>query len=52
MNSTKVLITGAGGFLGSYIARDLIKKGYQVFSFSRRPHQILDQMGVIQNLVI
>lgn len=49
MSKTKVLITGAGGFLGHYIARDLLKTGnYEVFSFSRGIYPELDQMGVKQ----
>ncbi|MDD4973544.1 MAG: NAD-dependent epimerase/dehydratase family protein [Bacteriovorax sp.] len=50
MKSTKVLITGAGGFLGSYIARELIKKNYQVFSFSRSEYSFLGELGVSQRL--
>lgn len=48
MESTKVLVTGAGGFLGQYIARDLIAAGYEVYSFSRSRYEALDNMGVIQ----
>ena len=48
MKSTKVLITGAGGFLGSYIARELIKKNYQVYSFSRSEYSFLKELGVTQ----
>ncbi len=45
----KVLITGAGGFLGSYIARDLLSSGrYEVFSFSRGLYPELSLMGVHQ----
>lgn len=48
MKSTKVLITGGGGFLGRYIARDLLNLGYEVFSFSRSKHPQLDSLGVTQ----
>lgn len=48
MKSTKVLVTGAGGFLGRYIARDLIAAGYEVYSFSRRRYDALEEMGVTQ----
>ena len=50
MKSTNVLITGAGGFLGSYIAKQLVKKDYNVFSFSRTKHVLLDDLGVTQRL--
>jgi nucleoside-diphosphate-sugar epimerase len=49
MKSNKILITGAGGFLGSYIARELIKKNYQVYSFSRNEHPLLKELGVTQH---
>nr|BDT28225.1 NAD-dependent epimerase/dehydratase family protein [Bacteriovorax sp. HI3] len=48
MKSTKVLVTGAGGFLGSYIVRDLKERGYEVYSFSRKKYKNLDDLGVIQ----
>lgn len=48
MKSTKVLVTGAGGFLGGYIARDLIASGYEVYSFSRSKYPALEKMGVTQ----
>lgn len=47
MKLTKVLITGAGGFLGSYIAKELIKTGgYELYSFSRSAHPLLHKLGV------
>ncbi len=50
-NKTKVLITGAGGFLGSNIARILLQNPqYEIYSFSRSPHLFLDKMGVRQRL--
>lgn len=49
MKLTKVLVTGAGGFLGSYIVRDLkILGGYEIYSFSRKKYQNLEELGVIQ----
>lgn len=49
MNKTKVLITGAGGFLGSHIARKLfLNNKYEVYSFSRSHYPELDQWKVIQ----
>jgi nucleoside-diphosphate-sugar epimerase len=47
MKTSKVIITGAGGFLGSYIARTLIaKKEYEVYSFSRSSYPTLINYGV------
>jgi nucleoside-diphosphate-sugar epimerase len=49
MSKTKILITGAGGFLGSHIARKLFSKNdYEVYSFSRSHYPLLDQWNVIQ----
>lgn len=45
----KILVTGAGGFLGGYIARELHQNDYEVHSFSRSKYQILEQMGVIEH---
>lgn len=42
----KILVTGAGGFLGYYIARDLKKLGHEVFNFSRSHHKDLDELGI------
>ena len=56
----KVLITGAGGFLGRYIARDLLNENtqaqlqsneaiiYKVYGLSRNRYDFLDEMGVEQ----
>lgn len=49
MTTTKVLVTGAGGFLGSYIVRDLMARGgYEVYSFSRSLYPKLESLGVKQ----
>lgn len=49
MTKTKVLITGGGGFLGLYIARDLMAEGdYEVYSFSRSTYKELETLGVRQ----
>lgn len=49
MKTTKVLITGAGGFLGSYIAKKLsLDPAYELFSFSRSHYANLEQLGVHQ----
>lgn len=42
----RILVTGAGGFLGFYIARDLKEKGHEVINFSRSHHQDLDAIDV------
>jgi nucleoside-diphosphate-sugar epimerase len=50
----KVLVTGAGGFLGRYIARDLLNENkngsihYEVYSLSRNHYVFLEEMGVQQ----
>jgi nucleoside-diphosphate-sugar epimerase len=41
-----VLVTGGGGFLGSYIIKDLLKYGYKVVSFSRKAYPELEKLGV------
>ena len=41
----KVLVTGGGGFLGSYIVEQLIARGYEVFSFSRKAYPEVEKMG-------
>lgn len=50
MKSTKILVTGAGGFLGYHIAKELLKKEYTVISFSRSNYHKLDALGVTQRL--
>ncbi len=44
----KVLVTGAGGFLGGAVTRQLVGRGDTVHSFSRRHYVELDALGVIQ----
>lgn len=49
MKTTNVLITGAGGFLGSYIAKKLAEdSSVKLFSFSRSHYPKLDQWNVTQ----
>ncbi len=40
------LVTGAGGFLGQYIAEQLVARGDRVRSFSRGHYPQLDQLGI------
>jgi len=42
----KVLITGATGFLGFHIAKDLMLKGHEVFNFSRSHSDELESINV------
>ena len=43
----KILITGAGGFLGRHLAESLLKDGHQVTNFSRGSYPELEEHGVI-----
>ncbi|MCA9142418.1 MAG: NAD-dependent epimerase/dehydratase family protein [Planctomycetaceae bacterium] len=40
------LVTGAGGFLGQYIAEQLVARGDRVRSFSRGSYPQLDEIGI------
>jgi len=42
----KVLVTGAGGFLGTHIAKKLIEEGHEVVNLSRGTYKHLEEMGV------
>lgn len=42
----KILVTGAGGFLGFEIAKMLVEKGHEVINFSRAHHASLDSINV------
>ena len=41
-----VLVTGGGGFVGSYLIDRLLARGYQVRSFGRSAQPALEQKGV------
>ncbi len=43
---SNILITGAGGFLGSAIAKKLVAKGHRVMNFSRSSYPHLAKQGV------
>lgn len=42
----KVLVTGGGGFVGSYVIERLLARGYSVRSFGRSPQPHLEAKGV------
>ena len=44
----RVLVTGAGGFLGGAVARLLVEHGYRVRHLSRRRYPALDTLGIEQ----
>ncbi|MBN1365341.1 MAG: NAD-dependent epimerase/dehydratase family protein [Syntrophaceae bacterium] len=44
----KILVTGGGGFLGSYVARQLLERGDNVRSFSRGSYDMLKKLGIEQ----
>jgi len=41
-----ILVTGATGFLGYHIAKDLIDQGHKVYNFSRSHNTELEELGV------
>jgi nucleoside-diphosphate-sugar epimerase len=45
-NTMNIMVTGGGGFIGSALVRELVKKGYSVTSFSRSDHPDLKSIGV------
>ncbi|WP_269522800.1 NAD-dependent epimerase/dehydratase family protein [Coraliomargarita parva] len=46
MDGMKVLVTGGGGFVGSYLIERLLGRGYAVRSLGRSPQPQLADMGV------
>ena len=47
-NSSNILVTGGGGFLGKAIVRKLIARGERIRSFSRNFYPVLDNLNVEQ----
>lgn len=45
---TRLLVTGAGGYVGGALAALLVKKGFSVRSFSRGEYEALSALGVEQ----
>ncbi|QGJ71109.1 Nucleoside-diphosphate-sugar epimerase [Planctomycetales bacterium 10988] len=45
----RVLVTGGGGFLGQYVVEQLIARGDEVHSLSRKAYPELDALGVQQH---
>jgi nucleoside-diphosphate-sugar epimerase len=41
-----VLVTGGGGFIGSALAKELLKRGYGITSFSRKDYPELRRIGI------
>ena len=42
----RVLVTGGGGFVGSYVVERLLARGYEVRSFGRSSQPKLEEQGV------
>jgi dihydroflavonol-4-reductase len=45
-STRKVLITGSTGFLGEYVAREALARGWQVRGLARSPSPVLADLGV------
>lgn len=42
----KILVTGAGGFIGKYVVKILLKEGHNLYAFSRSKYDELENLGV------
>ncbi|MFO0912419.1 MAG: NAD-dependent epimerase/dehydratase family protein [Pirellulales bacterium] len=47
----RVLVTGAGGFLGSHVCRQLLASGHTVRGLGRNHYPLLDNLGIEQQRV-
>ena len=47
MNTKRILITGACGFIGSHLAENLLQSGYEVVAFDR--YNINNHYGWLHN---
>lgn len=46
MNTSTVLVTGGGGFLGQWVIKKLLKKNYQIRTLNRSSYPQLEELGV------
>ncbi len=46
ISSVKALVTGANGFLGSYIVKQLLDRKYNVRTLTRRRHDVMSAMNL------
>ncbi|RDZ35832.1 UDP-glucose 4-epimerase [Haloferax sp. Atlit-47N] len=53
MSSSTVMVTGGTGFIGSYVASDLVAAGHDVVAYDRSTDpRILDRLGVADDVTI
>ncbi len=53
MSSSTVMVTGGTGFIGSYVASDLVATGHDVVAYDRSTDpRILDRLGVADDVTI
>jgi 2-alkyl-3-oxoalkanoate reductase len=50
MAVTKAIVTGGSGFLGRYVCKLLLERGYEVHSIARHAHDDMDKLGVTQSV--